>query len=334
VDQIVQLGYRLDKVEINEYYPEIVKMLLARIRQSNAERFALLGFSTPLKWLARILSENSVEFELYDTNETFVGYDCCNKYIKDFSEFACSSTPIVICSEDPIVVKKLILAIADTDYSENLIIYDTTQEYNPLRQDEPFKSIIARAEMRARSMISDSQLLDLIQLCKLTSGLTGDVVEFGSLYGGSGAVLAESLSFFGVRKLFLFDTFSGIPKAKYGFDQRWNNSFADNSFAEVRSCFSDLNFVEVVKGDIFKTADSLTKPLSLIYIGTDTYGSAEYLLDSLWPKLQVGGIVHICDFGSYPNALPITALCERFEQMNDSVTSFRTSHCGIYFQKT
>ena len=38
------------------------------------------------------------------------------------------------------------------------------------------------------------------------------------------------------------------------------------------------------------------------------------------------------DFGSYPNALPILALCERFEQMNDSVTSFRTSHCGIYFR--
>jgi hypothetical protein len=333
VDQIVQLGHRLDRVEINEYYPDIVKMLLTRMQKSNAQKFALLGFSTPLKWLARILSENSVEFELYDTNDLFVGYDCCNKYIRPFSDFDSCDIPIVICSEDTSVVKDLILQIADSGFSSNLVIYDTTQEYNPLRQDEPFKSIISKAEMRARSMISDSQLLDLIQLCKLTSGLTGDVVEFGSLYGGSGAVLAESLSFFGVRNLFLCDTFSGIPKAKYGFDERWNNSFADNSYAEVSSCFDDLNFVEVVKGDVFKTAESLSNPLSLVYIGTDTYGSAEYLLDLLWPKLQVGGIVQVCDYGSYPNCLPITALCERFER-HHSLISFRTSHCGIYFQKT
>ena len=333
MDQIVELGHRLDKVEVNEYYPDIVKMLLARIQKSRAEQFALLGFSTPLKWLARILSENSIEFELYDTNDSFVGYDCCNKYVKSFSDFESSTTPIVICSEDPRMIKESILRIVNLGFFGNSVIYDTTQEYNPLRQDEPFKSIISKAEKRARSMISDTQLLDLIQLCKLTSGLTGDVVEFGSLYGGSGAVLAESLSFFGIRNLFLFDTFSGIPKAKYGFDERWNNSFADNSFAEVSSCFDDLNFVEVVKGDVFNTAESLSSPLSLIYIGTDTYGSAEYLLDSLWPKLQVGGVVHVCDFGSYPNALPITALCESFERQN-SVISFRTSHCGIYFQKT
>jgi hypothetical protein len=333
MNRIVHLGHRVDKVEINEYYPEIVKSLLSRLKGVDATRYALLGFSPTLRWLARLFVENSIEFDLYDANPQKYGYDCCNRIVKPFTDLECCNTPIVICSDDPLTIKDFILRIAGSKCSRNPIIYETIQEYNPLRQDEPFRTIIERAELRARSMISDFQLLDLIQLCKLTSNLTGDVVEFGSLYGGSGAVIAESLRIFGTRRLHLCDTFSGIPAPKYGFDERWNNSFADNSFAEVKSAFDDLDFVSVVRGDVFKTAESLKNPLSFIYIGTDTFGSAEFLLDLLWPKLQVGGIVHICDYGSYPNCLPITALCERFER-DYATVGYRTSHCGIYFRKS
>lgn len=37
-------------------------------------------------------------------------------------------------------------------------------------------------------MISEQQLFDLVQFVENTKDLTGDVVEYGTLYGGSAAV--------------------------------------------------------------------------------------------------------------------------------------------------
>jgi hypothetical protein len=335
MDQIVFLGERLGRVECKEYYPEIVRLLLSSINTSGGEKFNLICFTPAMRWLCRLMREANIECRLFDFADKFWGYDCAGLYVEDPSTTEFLSGPVVICSEDPAIIKKTCLLLSNGERSGLPVIYDTTQKYNPLRQDEPFLEIITKAENRARSMISDAQLLDLIQLIKLTRNLEGAVVEFGSLYGGSGAVFAESLIHYGRRELFLCDTFCGIPESEFGLDQRWNNSFSDNSYAEVRDAFRDLDFVKVIKGNAFDTSQRFVgNKLSLVYVGTDTFSSARHLFDTLWPSLQVGGLMHVCDYGSYPNCLPISAFCDEFEARTSNAISMRTSNFGIYFMKT
>lgn len=320
-------------VNITDCYPEIVKLLINEIESQKLDVVNLVGYSSTMRWLARLLSERSCKYDLFDFHKKYIDYDCSSHFVKDFKLNALHDAPIVICPENPASIKEWILKICLSDYSSYPVIFNTPHDYNPIRQDKPFSTIIKNAERRAISMISDSQLFDLIQLIKLTKDLKGDVVEFGSLYGGSGAVFAESLLHFGIRNLFLCDTFSGIPKAYYGVDNHWTSSFSDNSFCEVRDAFSDLEFVNVIKGDVFDTASNFDSQLSLVYVGTDTFSSAKFLFEKLWGKIQSGGLFHICDYGSYPNCLPITAFCDYIESNNPKLKAFRTSTYGIYFVK-
>lgn len=333
MDSILKFSERKERISVNEYYPEVVKYILGRLQDSRSKSFNLVCYTPYMRWIARVLRENKINFKLYDMDGMHEGYDLCGESVARLEGSDLDGNPIVICSEVPSKIKQVILYLAKSQFSDHPVIYENNHNYNPLRQDHPFSTIIEKAEQRAKSMISDAQLLDLIQLIKMTKHLDGAVAEFGSLYGGSGAVLAEALEYYGKRKLYLCDTFDGIPSCKYGFDSRWDSSFADNSYLEVSSHFKDLPNVDVIKGDIFDTALTLSEPLSMIYVGTDTYGSAEFLFKKLWPKLQSGGVIHVCDHGSYPNALPITAFCDQFERDNPEITSFRTSLYGIFFIK-
>ena len=138
-------------------------------------------------------------------------------------------------------------------------------------------------------MISDSQLFDLIQFVEQTKDVCGSVVEYGSLHGGSGAVIAEAIKHFGEKPIWLFDTFSGIPESKYGLDHHWNGSFSDNSFAQVRDAFSDMHNVTVIKGNICDTYNTVCDgPISFGYLASDTLESGELLMNYMWPKLSPG----------------------------------------------
>ena len=56
-------------------------------------------------------------------------------------------------------------------------------------------------------------------------------------------------------------------------------------------------------------------------------------MEYVWPRLNSGGIVHTCDYGSYPNCLPLTKYLDEFENSNPDVISYRTALAGIYFVK-
>jgi hypothetical protein len=215
------------------------------------------------------------------------------------------------------------------------VIYDHTESHDPLRQQEPFKSIGEKASNRAKSMISDKQLFDLIQLVKNCKNVSGSILEYGSLHGGSGAFLVEASNHYSPSKeIFLFDTFNGIPPSSLGLDYRWNGSFSNNSFSEVKSSFSDLKNVKVIQGNIMETfGEGLIKPVSLCYIASDTLETCKLLLNNVWPLLNKNGIIAICDYGSYPNCLPLTAYTNLFFEDKDDALVFQTSNMGIFIVK-
>src|SRR5262249_834473 len=143
------------------------------------------------------------------------------------------NTLLVVCVDEINAMKSAMRYLMDKKIHRMPAIYDRSEPHNPFNQEEPFRGIPTRARPPPRSMISDDQLVDLIQFIRATADVDGDVVEYGSLYGGSGAVLIEAVNHYGKKPVWLFDSFQGIPKSNYGLDHRWNGAFSDNSYQEV-----------------------------------------------------------------------------------------------------
>lgn len=322
-------------VVVEDYYPKVAGRLLNRILRENAKNIVLFGFSDNMKWLLRLLQENSVTPVLTDWREKFSNYDCGGHQMTSIGELEnTADTLLVVCVEEINDLKDGINFLFNLGKDKINVIYDRSDLNIPFRQEEPYKKISSKARRRAMSMITDSQLFDLIQYIDQTKDIPGDVVEYGSLYGGSGAVIAEAVNYFGKKPVWLFDTFSGIPDSKYGLDFHWNGSFSDNSFSAVQAAFLDMDNVKVIKGNICETYDAVENPISFGYLASDTLESGEVLMNFMWPKLSPGGIICVCDYGSFPNAIPLTVYIDNFvKQIARDAFVYRVDNCGICIMK-
>ena len=92
--------------------------------------------------------------------------------------------------------------------------------------------------------------------------------------------------------------------------------------------------VNVVKGNITETYDRVKNAISFGYLASDTLESGELLLNFMWPKLSPGGIICVCDYGSFPNAIPLTAYVDEFiKELGSEAFIFRTVVNGIFIMK-
>ena len=149
-----------------------------------------------------------------------------------------------------------------------------------------------------------------------------------------GAVIVESaLHYSPDKKVWLFDSFAGIPDSRYGLDHHWNGSFSDSSYAAVRDAFKDVKNTTVVQGNIVETYDKVEGSISFGYLASNTLESGEILLNYMWPKLSKGGIITICDYGSYPNAIPLTMYCDEFFKDKEDAIIFHPTTCGLAVMK-
>jgi hypothetical protein len=319
---------------LEDYIPQVPKRLLQRIQAEPFSSVALYGFSDNMKWLYRLLLEREYEPILCDWRKQFIEYDCGGKSLVSIDSLKDDpSILVVVCVEEIHDVKAAMWYLIENKINQMPVIYDRSEAHSPFHQEQPFKGIAERARERARSMISDAQLFDLIQFIRLTSHIQGDVVEFGSLHGGSGAVLVEAVNFYGKKPVWLFDSFDGIPKSKYGLDHRWNGAFSNNSFSEVQNAFKDCDNVKIVRGNICEKYDVVSNPISFGYLASDTLESGEVLLNFIWSKLSIGGIIAICDYGSYPNCIPLTVMTDKFFENRPDAFIFHTGRVGIFVMK-
>lgn len=145
-------------------------------------------------------------------------------------------------------------------------------------------------------------------------GIPGDFVECGVWKGGN-VILARILS--PLRHCWLYDTFQGMtkpeaddgPKAAY----RWNMHITDKQpwcRAELHELLEAMNATEtfdeklchIVVGDVthtLKLERNLPKEIALLRLDTDWYASTIVELKVLYPRLAIGGILIIDDYGHW-----------------------------------
>ncbi len=220
------------------------------------------------------------------------------------------------------IIKKIIKKIFSyTNYSIvrknnfNDRLYDTIVEINKedaLNVDLAIKS----------ALCSKANLWSLIQSIKYIANnkIKGDFVECGVFRGGSLGILSHYAEKYSLdSKIYGFDTFEDgffnaplsdkditIKGLKITPEKKINNFYPTKG--EVRNnlkkFFKDIKYSpELIKGDVLKTLNdpkNIPDKISILRLDTDLYLTTKIQLETLYPKLVSGGILHIDDYGICP----------------------------------
>lgn len=159
----------------------------------------------------------------------------------------------------------------------------------------------------------------------LDRNIPGDFIECGVWRGGSSLLVALILKQRGIvdRKVLLYDTFSGMPApTEYDVDKYGRTGFqmmedySDDigwcyaSLDDVSGVFKNHNFsfpVEFIEGDVMTTLSRYQpSEIALLRLDTDWYESTALEYNLLYPRLSMGGVLIIDDYGVWAGSRKAT----------------------------
>ena len=160
------------------------------------------------------------------------------------------------------------------------------------------------------------------------NSIPGDIVECGVWKGGMMQLAALTLLSLGdkSRKIYLYDTFEGMPEPGEK-DINWDGVSAKSTWekyqkngekwgdggnlSEVTKTMISTNYPRdnliFVKGMVEDTIpDHMPESISILRLDTDLYSSTLHELENLYPRLIEGGVLVIDDYGYYLGAREAT----------------------------
>lgn len=173
--------------------------------------------------------------------------------------------------------------------------------YAPWRGDAPFLADFNT--VRGHTLVNIYRCWELWTLVGETAGIDGGFLEVGVWRGGTGALIARRASLIGsTEPVYLCDTFAGVVKASVKDNLYTGGEHSDTSAETVSQLLASMGLrnAQLLKG-IFPEETGLAIPsdqrFRFCHIDVDVYESARDVLDWVWPRLSVGGVVVFDDFG-------------------------------------
>jgi O-methyltransferase len=176
------------------------------------------------------------------------------------------------------------------------------------------------------TMTSPERIISLCEAVRYVSAgrIEGAIVECGVWRGGSSMAAALMLADLGDtdRELYLFDTFEGMSQPGEH-DRRardaagaskllaassreakvWAYSPLEEVRANLCSTAYPMDRVRFVQGKVEHTIPSQgPQKIALLRLDTDWYESTQHELEHLFPRLAVGGVLIIDDYGAWEGA--------------------------------
>jgi O-methyltransferase len=173
--------------------------------------------------------------------------------------------------------------------------------YSPWNLDLPFLACWDR--IKGVTLVDIMRCHELWSLVAEVKGLPGDLLEVGVWRGGTGALLASKAMAEGIdATVHLCDTFAGVVKAGAGDTHYVGGEHADTSLQQVQSLVQQMGLHNVrLHPGVFPedTGAALSRStFRLCHIDVDVYRSGLDVLNWVWPRLVVGGVVVFDDYGT------------------------------------
>ena len=177
------------------------------------------------------------------------------------------------------------------------------------------------------SMTSDLRKWALIQSFHyiINNNIEGDFVECGVWKGGNLILLKKLMEKKQInnKKIYGFDTFEGMSEAsihdikidktnanvkfeklkqKDSNNINWNFASENEVINNFKDNVEKNENLKLIKGKVEDTLlnnDNIPEKISILRLDTDFYESTKTELEKLYPKLSIGGVLIIDDYGSW-----------------------------------
>jgi hypothetical protein len=142
----------------------------------------------------------------------------------------------------------------------------------------------------------------LTRLARQCERLDGNFAEFGVYRGGCAFMMLATTAPSPPRKLYLFDTFAGIPETHLAERERSLGLAGRHADTSVRYVEQRLGRwperFEICAGDVFETLPTIeTGPLAFAHVDLNTSAPTQRVLEYLYPRLVTGAIIVFDDYG-------------------------------------
>jgi len=181
-------------------------------------------------------------------------------------------------------------------------IVTTTPTYAPWNVDEKFKEVYNI--IKNNTFVDKYRCYELWQLAGEITKVPGAIIEIGVWRGGTGALISKRAEMCGIKDtVYLCDTFEGIVKVNSSKDSIYKNGAHSDTSVELveKLIFKKMKLknVKILKGIFPDETKHLVKDkkFRFCHIDVDVYYSAKDIIDWIWNKMSVGGIVVYDDYG-------------------------------------
>ena len=202
-----------------------------------------------------------------------------------------------------------------------------SQEFQwPVELDDYEKSIIDEVVGNNLTMTGRRRMVALAMAVRylVKNRIPGDFVECGVWRGGASIVAQKLFTYHGDldRRFFMYDTFAGMTEPADVDREASTDTLAidlkpkpdssgvgwcECSIEDVKKNIvdqgADLSSFVFVKGDICETLlETVPERCALLRLDTDWYESTKLEMEILYPKLVLGGVLHVDDYGHWQGA--------------------------------
>ncbi len=206
-----------------------------------------------------------------------------------------------------------------------------TATYAPWKADKDFQEIHHHAA--DVTMVDVYRCYELWQLLGEVVDIEGAILEVGSWRGGTGAILARRAQLLGISApVYVCDTFCGLVKVGAYDGDYIDGMYNDCTSENVRSLYEKLglNNAQVLEG-IFpdETGGKVNSPhIRLCHIDVDIHDAARDIVDWVWPRTSVGGVLVFDDYAQ-KGPVGITRFVESMRGRSDRIVIHNLNGHGI-----
>lgn len=172
--------------------------------------------------------------------------------------------------------------------------------YSPWNRDKVFLETYHR--IKSHTLVDKYRCFELWSLVEQSKKTDGELIEIGVWKGGTGTLIAKKAQLCGiVDHVYLCDTFSGVVKNSENDSTYKGGEHADTTRQAVESLLDDLELTNVtILEGIFpeQTAHFIKgSKFRFCHIDVDVYQSAKDIIEWIWQKISIGGIIVYDDYG-------------------------------------